>query len=342
MKLISQWSNGPSYGIPVGPSPSRLISDFVLDDIDRLLSSKGFTFCRYSDDYRLFSHSEREAYDQLAALADSLYQSHGLTLQPGKTAIVTRDSFSSRYLSSPESEELNKLHEQFENFIALLGIAEPYQDIEYDELEEPQKRMIDELNLEDILREQIDSDDVDLGVVRFALRRLAQLNDPDIALELVQNASRLYVALASIVQYLVSLRDMRGENPESIGDELLALFNESTVGHLPYHRSWLLMPFATSSHWGQQDRLVQIYDAARDSFTRRKATLALGRSAQHFWFRAGRGNALSLDPWERRAFLAGASCLPKDELNHWLRDIRPRLDILEQAVCDWSREKALA
>jgi hypothetical protein len=342
MKLISRWSNGPSYGIPIGPSPSRLIADLTLDDIDRLLTSKGFIVCRYSDDYRLFCHSELEAHDQLAALADSLFQSHGLTLQPGKTVIVTRDRFMERYLSTPESEELSKLHEQFDKLASLLGLLNPYESVEYDELDDKAKAVIDELNLEDLLREQIGSEDPDLGIVRFVLRRLAQLNDPDIALELVKSASNVYVALAPIVEYLVSLRSMREVDPIEVGEELLHLFESSIVGHLAYHKCWLLMPFATSGQWGQQERLVQIYDGASDSFTRRKATLALGRSGQSYWFWTGRGTALGLQPWERRAFLAGASCLQKDELTHWFQDIKPQLDIVERAVCDWARANPMS
>jgi hypothetical protein len=44
-----------------------------------------------------------------------------------------------------------------------------------------------------------------------------------------------------------------------------------------------------------------------------------------------------MDPWERRAFLAGAACLPADEQRHWYASVRPQLDDLERAVVDWAR-----
>lgn len=47
-----------------------------------------------------------------------------------------------------------------------------------------------------------------------------------------------------------------------------------------------------------------------------------------------------MDPWERRAFLAGAACLPKDERKHWYASVKPQLSPLELAVVEWSKANA--
>ena len=44
-----------------------------------------------------------------------------------------------------------------------------------------------------------------------------------------------------------------------------------------------------------------------------------------------------MEPWERRAFLAGAACLPKDERKHWYGSVRPGLSRLERVVLEWAR-----
>ena len=66
-------------------------------------------------------------------------------------------------------------------------------------------------------------------------------------------------------------------------------------------------------------------------------TLAIGRSGHSHWFRSRKRNVLQLAPWERRAFLVAASCLPNDEYDHWYKSIRRQLDELDRAVVDWAK-----
>jgi len=335
-KLIDQWAGTPSYGIPVGPSPSRLVAEVAVNDVDRYLAAEGADFCRFSDDFRIFCISRKDAYDKLSALAMVLFENHGLTLQPGKTKIMEVEEFSSRYLSSPESEELNNLVEKFEEFLELIELSGNWYDqLDYEDLEPDAQQMVDEFNLEDLLRAQLSKNDMDLGVVRFILRRMAQLNDSDMAVELIDDAERCYPVLAHIMEYLTALTDVPQAVRDHVSAKIMSLIRSSAVAHLPYHRCWLMTPFAASNRWDQTQRLATVYNRATDTFTRRKTILALGRASQDFWFRARRNSVRAMDPWERRAFLAGASCLPHDERRHWYRSVRRWLDPLDAAVVDW-------
>jgi hypothetical protein len=337
-RLVSQWAGAPSYGIPVGPSPSRLIAEVSIHDVDQHLLSQGATYCRYSDDYRLFCSSRNDAYDKLSSLALALFNSHGLTLQPAKTRIVPADEFADRFLSSPESEELRSLVSRFEELVQLAGIAEnPYVELDYDDLEPAAQAVVDGLNLENLLREQLGGDELDTGLVRFLLRRLAQLNHWEIAEELVDNAEQWYAVLASVMDYLSGLRSVPKAVCEAVGTKILGLLDESVVAHLPYHRCWLLSLFANSNRWGQTARLATIYDNATEPFTRRKLTLALGRAGSDFWFRMRCNAALDMDPWERRAFIAGSSCFPDDERTHWYRRVQRSPDPLDRFIVNWAR-----
>jgi hypothetical protein len=337
-RLINQWAGTPSYGIPVGPSPSRLIAEATIHDVDQHLLSEGATYCRYSDDFRIFCSSRTDAYDKLSSLALALFHNHGFTLQPSKTFIVSGDEFSERFLTSPESEELSNLQLGFQEFLEAAGVAaNPYAELDYHDLDPAAKSILDELNLEDLLRDQLGRQELDIGLVRFLLRRLAQLNDSDIAEELLDNADECYPVLASIMDYLNALRDVPDVICQAVGAKVLALLDHSVVAHLPYHRCWLLSLFANSDRWGQTTRLPGMYDRAIETFTRRKLTLALGRAGSDFWFRMRRDAALDMDPWERRAFIASASCLPHDEAFHWYRSVGSRLDPLESFIVNWVR-----
>lgn len=342
MKLLNQWSGGDSYGIPVGPSASRIIADVAIDDIDQYMLAEGASFCRYADDFRIFCHSYKDAYERLAKLADLLDRNHGLTLQQQKTTIVPKDTFLERFVSTPESEELVSLILSFHSLVEQLGLGSLYDQIDYDGLDPEQQEMIDKLNLAELLRSQLNGQDLDIGLMRFLLRRLGQLNDHSLALDLVEAAEPCYTVISTIVQYLTMLRDVPADLKRQIGEIVMGKLETSFVGHLPFHRSWLLSIFAEAGDWGQHDKFVRVYNSHPDSHTRRKAVLGMARAGQFYWFRAGRETALDLEPWERRAFLYGASCLPDDERKFWYKSLRGRLDKVEEAVVKWAWDNPLA
>ena len=53
-KLLTQFSGGTSYGIPVGPPASRPLAEAVLIDVDSALKARGVDFVRFVDDYVIF------------------------------------------------------------------------------------------------------------------------------------------------------------------------------------------------------------------------------------------------------------------------------------------------
>jgi hypothetical protein len=70
-ELLSQFSGGTSYGLPVGGPAARLLAEIALARVDALLEAKGIPFTRYADDYRLFAKSHNDAYRALLFLAYS-------------------------------------------------------------------------------------------------------------------------------------------------------------------------------------------------------------------------------------------------------------------------------
>ena len=90
IKLLNEillfWSNRDSYGLPVGSNASRILAEAALIEIDNYLISKNIDFCRFVDDYRIFSKSESEAHKNLAILVERLNK-EGLFLNFSKTNI---------------------------------------------------------------------------------------------------------------------------------------------------------------------------------------------------------------------------------------------------------------
>lgn len=333
-RLLNSWNYSISYGIPVGQNASRLLAELALNDIDEGLLSEGVDFCRYVDDFRIFCSSEKEAYRQLALLAEMLFENHGLTLQQHKTRIVPVEEFRNNYLKSAETIEIQRLSDQFLEIIQEMGIDDPYREIDYDILPEEIQQQIDSLNLVGILEEQISSENVDSKIIGFVLRRMAQMHNND-ALELVlDNIDKLYTAFQHIFVYINEL-ELSVQQKNEISEKIISILEDSTVGHLEFHRMWLFKTFSNGTGWNI-DKLATYYNEYFDDFSRRKIILALGKANQQSWFKTRKRNVMQLSNWSRRAFLASANCLPGDEASHWYRSILPRLDVLEVAVVKWA------
>jgi len=343
-QLISHWAGAYSYGIPVGSAASRLIAEVTISDIDQLLLSEGAIYVRYSDDFRFFCKSEAEAYKYLTLIARALIENHGLTLQQNKTKIVPIDVFRTKYLRENEKRELETLSERFYELLAEIGIEDTYGEIDYRALRPEFQEAIDQLNLEGILQEQINEEEPDLSLLKFLLRRLAQLGDTN-AIDLIfDNFGKFVPVVRETVEYLLHLETLPADTKAILGERLIGIYRDetSTASHLEYSRMYLLRPFAMDDGWNSDDQYVRLFNDSLDEFSRREILLAMGRSKKDFWFRSRKQNLQEMTVWIRRAFIYGASCLPRDEYKHWIRGVDSQLDEVERAIAQWARKNPIA
>ncbi|MBA3008358.1 MAG: reverse transcriptase [Proteobacteria bacterium] len=343
-QLIGHWAGAYSYGIPVGSAASRLVAEITISDIDQLLLSEGARYVRYSDDFRFFCKSEGEAYKYLTLIARALIENHGLTLQQNKTKIISIDVFRTKYLRENEKREIETLSERFYELLAEIGIEDTYGEIDYHALLPEYQDAIDQLNLEGILQEQIDEEEPDLSLLKFLLRRLAQLGDTD-AIDLIfDNFGKFVPVVRETIEYLLHLETLPAAKKAILGERLIGIYRDekSTASHLEYSRMYLLRPFALDCDWNSDDQYVRIFNDSLDELSSREILLAMGRSKKDFWFRGRKQNLQGMTAWMRRAFIYGASCLPRDEYKHWIRGVEGQLDGVERAVAHWARKNPIA
>jgi hypothetical protein len=88
-KMLFRFSDGASYGIPIGPSASRPLAEAVLVDVDSTLMSYRIDFIRFTDDFVIFAATPEDAEYGIRILAETLFLNHGLTLQTAKTKVLT-------------------------------------------------------------------------------------------------------------------------------------------------------------------------------------------------------------------------------------------------------------
>lgn len=338
-RMLSGWNQSLSYGIPVGSAPSRLVAEIAIDDVDKSLRSEGIDFVRYVDDFRLFATSFNDGYKQLTTLANVLFKNHGLTLQQAKTSIITTEEFEHRFARTEESQELDGLAKKFNEFLESVGILDPYGNIEYEALDAEDQNKIDSLNLEELLLGQLrrPEPDIDQRMVKFLLRRLGQLDNAGCVDQILEHMDKLFTVFPEVIRYLSRLRSLDNLKRHQVGQQMLSLIDNSALAHLEFHRVWLFSLFSGSTEWGNAEKLGSLFSNSHDLFSQRELTLGLAKVRQDYWFRS-RKNAISeFSPWLKRAFLAGASCLPQDERKHWYDFLEPQLDDLEKAVMRWAR-----
>jgi Reverse transcriptase (RNA-dependent DNA polymerase) len=353
-KMLSGFTQSDSHGVPIGPAVVRLLSEVAIGDVDEALLGEGYKFVRFSDDYRIFVQTKADARKAIAFLAKTLHRHHGLTLQESKTRIYAAAEFVSHESKTEEDEERRLLASNYSGFLQslrerqvadadfdqqaedpdvfVLGFLGEYEDVAYDDLNVEEKDFVDSLNLWEILEEQFGGDEaIDVALCRFALKRIVQLRLTGEYKLLLKNLERTYTFFPDIVSALAMHANVETSLRAQIADALLELIDDPIVGHLEYHRAWILSVFNTKD-WNHEAELQKLYERFSDELTRPQVVYALGACGVTHWFRGKKADVLNMAPWERRAFLAGVSCLPKDEVRHWVKSITPRLDLLEKAV----------
>ena len=337
MNLLHGWNNSESFGIPVGSSPARVLSECLLNDVDNALLANQIDFLRFNDDYRIFASSQAEAYKFLSILAETLYSNHGLTLQQQKTKIINRETFSSSYLYTARDKEIDSLQDKFDSIASEMGLNSWYEPVNYFDLSKVKQETIDSMNLCELFREEISKDELDLPIIRFILRRLTQINEKGIINDIFENIDSIYPAFPEIIQYFKKLRDLDVAEKVKIGKNLLKLIDNSILSQLDYHKIWILNIFSESREWENKTSFLPIYKNENNESCRRELILAMGRAKQTHWFQSQWRHAFSYPSWSRRALLLASSCLAPDARKHWYSSIENRLDIVERAVVSWAR-----
>ena len=81
--LVSQRTEGTPQGGPLSP----LLSNILLDDLDKELERRGHAFCRYADDCNIYVRSKAAGERVLASLTRFLHERLKLRVNPDKSAV---------------------------------------------------------------------------------------------------------------------------------------------------------------------------------------------------------------------------------------------------------------
>ena len=242
-KMLSCFSEGTSYGIPVGPAASRLLGEAVLIDVDSTLMSFGIDFVRFVDDFVIFAHTAKLAEYGLRVLGETLIQHHGLTLQPAKTKVLSAPDYLGHHLTVHSEKEAQRR--------AVLDVFgdDPYEATSYDDLDEDQKRELDAFNLSGMRSDALtESENVDYREVSFILGRLSALQKPELIPIVLENLERLYPVAHAVAAFFKKFSSLSEQTRHEIAEALLdPILHDREAHPSEYYSIWALSVFSATA-----------------------------------------------------------------------------------------------
>jgi hypothetical protein len=316
MRLLDGWSHGTSYGIPTGPTVSNLLAEALLVEVDEYLGSHQVDFIRNVDDYFIFGDTAAECRRSLFLLGSRLHESQGLSLNMAKTGVMSTQQFRTEVLRAedPDVALRNKIRSEVFH-------GDPYAEVDYDELTDKQKELVDEMDARRMLEKALETDAVDLSAVRFVLNLLTAFKRPDLVDPVLENLDRLAPVSNAVARFLNVFDQVESTDRVHIGQRLLDYARRAEFVS-DYQIVWLLEPFTQSEKW---DNLTDLRVIARDNaneFVRRQAILGLGQIGDRSALLDQKGRYDAARDWEQRAILFACRKLPPDERDALYRQLR--------------------
>lgn len=342
LELLKRLAKDAPYGLPVGGPAARLLSELLLNSVDRRLQVEGITFCRFADDYHLFSDTPQKSYQHLLFLSERLFEDQGLTLQKSKTRMMSTAEFrsTSRFAGDTKDDEEHRDSARF-NLLNLKIHFDPYSDNPEERYEELCEKL-GELDILDMLGRELTKSRVDPMLSRQLIRAVQFLDPLNLNLavkSLLENCEVLYPLLPNVLQVIRKVVDqLDGETRTAVFDTLRGLIQEgSYLLELPIHLVHAVRILAHDRSPDTDRVLNGIYDR-KSSMVRRDVVLAMARRGKTHWVDGQRGSFDQLDGWQKRALLIASARLPAGR--KWRRELGGRLSPMDRLTAEWVSEKA--
>jgi hypothetical protein len=341
MKILTGISEGPSYGLPVGGPAARLLSEMLLNRVDRLLLSEKIKYCRFVDDYVIFSADRGQAHSALITLSNILLANEGLSLQKYKTRVLTSAEFlaTSDFAGEPEGE--TEREREARTFRRLRVHYDPYSPtaaVDY-------AKLADELRKFDIvgmLGRELAKSRVDEGLARRLIAAVRHLSPPvqnEAVLSMLKSIDLLYPIFPAVVLLWRGLLDILTDSVKALLFSTLRtlIADGSYIIQVPTNLAFALRVLVHDNSEETDTILAQLYKTSPSMMLRRDIILMMAHRGSDYWISNCRIGFSTLTGWERRAVLIGSYILG-DEGDHWRRAVKKDQNAFDQLILRWAGE----
>lgn len=340
-ELVKAIAAGPSYGLPVGGPAARLLSELLLNSVDRLLIAEGIIFIRFVDDYLIFAESRETAHSALIRLSELLLTNEGLSLQKNKTRILTAAEFlaTSDFAESPDGESAEDTESR--TFRRLRIHYDPYSPTaagDYEELAE----QLSKFDIVGMLGRELAKSRIDEGLTRrlvAAIKLLPPSSQNDAMRSMLDSLDLLYPIFPSVMQLCRSLLpNLEPEVQAALYAALRQLIqSDSYITQVPANIAFALRALATDSSEETELLFASLYRKTSSMMIRRDLITLMAHRRADYWLSNCRTSFATLTGWERRALLVASYTLG-DEGRYWRDSIREEQNPFDKLVLDWAAE----
>ncbi len=355
MKFLANFSGTNSYGIPIGGPASRILSELLLNQIDRLLKAEGIAFCRFADDYHLFADNYEQAFKGLLFLSEKLLNNQGLQLQKSKTRVMSGQEFVSTSplaldddspapVLPPEGQPRPEIDKpQTQNLLSFSIRFDPYSPTARDDYEILRKE-IQKYDIISLLKAELGKSRIHISLSKKIVTAIRFIDDDrrdDAVLSLVTNADLLYPIYANVLIVARALYDdLTKETRYLVSENILNLIkNKSHVLQPELNLAYAIRLIAASEGPEKEEALNRVYGETQSSILRTDIILTMAKWRASYWLSDLKTKFRTLGPSERRAFIV-ASYVLRDEGSHWRDHIKRELSPFERLVRDWAAQKS--
>lgn len=348
MEFLKQFSGTRSFGLPIGGPAARLLSELVLNQVDRLLTGYNIEFVRFADDYHLFANSPKDAYAALIYLSEKLFDNQGLSLQKSKTRILPAAEFLStsplrfavvqedKDRDDPEVDEAQKKVQQFMRFSVRFDPYSPTADEDYETL----KREINRFDIIGMLGTELAKSRIHTALSKRVLRAIRFLDDrvrDEAIISIVNNHDLLFPIFSTVAMVVYDVFDEMEEAAKTeVITRLRQLIEEqSHIFRVDMHLAYAIRILSKQHTQENEHLLQQLYQNRTSSMVRRDIILTMAHWGVSYWLSDLRNRFRELSDAEKRIFII-ASYILKDEGAHWRRHVRDELSPFEMLIRDWA------
>jgi hypothetical protein len=340
LNLLSFLTQKNSRGIPIGPHVSHLLAELSLIPVDESISLKGFEYCRYVDDFVVFTDNYEDARMVFYHLAETLDKQQRLVIQRQKSKIIKSDEFlricSNMKIDDPinetEQEILDVIREHSEDAYSTIKLS----DLEPEDLE-----VLSFDNINDLLNEYIRQTNPNYSRIRWLYRRLAQVGIEHAVDFSITNMKKLIPAINDVCLYLSSASSYYQNDWKEVAERIIELLELPIIKSNEYFKIVLLNLFVRNSRMNHFSSLLEIYRYSSSSI-KRKVILTGAQNNATAWIRELKEDYENFDDWNKNAYILATACLPKEERRFLLQSIKEkshRKSKLEEILIEWAKNK---
>lgn len=335
-RFMSTYSETVSRGVPIGPHAVHLLAELSLHPADESLIAKGYTFCRYVDDFHVFCSSEENAMGALYDLANTLDEQQRLILEKRKTYILPATEFIALADSMLVNRPLNAEESQIIRTINRYTKSDPYRHISMRDVSDADLALLSAEILCSLFNLYLSTTPVNYPRIGWLLRRLRQVGAPGAVDYVLDNLQAFAPVLGDAARYLTASIPNYTADHVALGEKIVSALALPVLARSAYLQIVLLDVLAQLPSLDHAADVTAQYPDAEPA-VRREILRVAGANKLGSWLREHKSEFRTADPWIRRAFLFAVPSLPGDEGEHWLRSIKGSLTPLERLIVLFTR-----